>query len=311
MIPVFDQLDLRSADAVIGILDQGAEATLGARCRRGSQEVVKLSGQECAAGARLVLSGDLHDNPLHLVRLLHAAGMDAEPRKGAAVRSHITLHELIHGDKLLNGMDFSYRVLCRVAALKTAWPEHVHILLANHELSQVVGAGIVKDGVRVVEAFNAAVEYTFEADAERVSAAINRFIRSLPLAVRFGVEGSGRGDIFCSHSLPGPEMMERFDAGVLERMLTDEDLTPRKGAAQMMVWGRGHRAEQLAAMAGAWGVELFVLGHEKAEQGYMVVPPNAVVLNSDHERGMYLKLDPRETTTLEDVMCGLRPLGVE
>ena len=79
MIPVFDQLDLRSADAVIGILEEGAAATLCARCRRGSEEVVRLSQQECAAGARLVLSGDLHDNPLHLARLLRAAGMDSEP----------------------------------------------------------------------------------------------------------------------------------------------------------------------------------------------------------------------------------------
>jgi hypothetical protein len=36
---------------------------------------------------------------------------------------------------------------------------------------------------------------------------------------------------------------------------------------------------------------MFVLGHEHCPDGVMLVPPAAVVLNSDHERGVYLPID--------------------
>jgi hypothetical protein len=293
---VFDGLDLRDPAAVADILHRGAAANLTSPVRRGCIELVTLAPTD-----RLILTGDLHDNPLHLARLIRAAGMDGHPSGSvhppSEIRhpiSHLTLHELIHGDRLTNGMDFSFRVLARAAALKAAFPLHVHTLLANHELSQIVGAGIVKDGVRVVEAFNDAVDYTF-ADggaAPSVHAAIAAFIRSMPLAVRFTMPTApALGDVLCAHSLPPPELMDRFDPAILEREqieLTDDDLIPRRGSAHLMVWGRGHTPEQLTSLAQRWNVALFVLGHEKAESGLFTLDPNTLILNSDHDRGVYL-----------------------
>lgn len=182
----------------------------------------------------------------------------------------------------------SYRALARAAEFKTMAPERVHILLANHELAQIVGAGVVKNGVRCVDAFNDGLEYVFADDAVRVNEAINAFIRSLPLALRCHAP---RGDTLCSHSLPSPAHMGRFDMSILERDLIDEDFQPRTGSAHMMVWGRGYDADQLEDLVERWGISLFLLGHEHAENGVLVVPPCAVVLNSDHERGVYLPLD--------------------
>lgn len=282
---MFEGLDLRDAGVVVDLLHRGAAANRTNRWRHGVVELVGLD-----PGSRLVLTGDLHDNPLYLARLVRAAGMDATPGL-ESLPAHLTLHELIHGDRLTNGMDFSYRVLARAAALKAAFPEHVHTLLANHELSQIVGSGIVKDGVRVVDAFNDAVEHTFGDRAPTVQAALSRFIRSMPLAVRFSMPGLA--DVLCAHSLPSPELMDRFDPAILERTepdFTDDDLAPRRGSAHLMVWGRRHTPDQLAALATRWGVGLFVLGHEKADSGLMVLEPNALVLNSDHERGVFLNL---------------------
>jgi hypothetical protein len=326
VIPVFAQLDLTDAAGVVETLRSAAAANRSAACRRGSVDVIgpgvdrEPRGER---GERLIATGDLHDNPLHLARLVEAAGLGDPARPAAA---HLTLHEIIHPDRLVNGMDFSYRALTRVAALKVAFPEHVHTLLANHELAQVLGAGIVKDGVKVVEAFNEGVAYAFGDRAGDVLAAVAEFIRSMPLALvasgarpdtppsaRRGAAGPddrmedgpgrdtdpeiggaaacGAGTVLCAHSLPAPELMDRFDPGVLERDLAEDDYTPRRGSAHLMVWGRGHTPEQLRTLAERWGVGLFVLGHEKAEDGAMTVPPNAVVLNSDHERGVYLPID--------------------
>ncbi|GJM18422.1 MAG: hypothetical protein DHS20C14_06350 [Phycisphaeraceae bacterium] len=298
-------LDLRDPDAVCDALRAGAQANRDAACRSGSIDRIEAPG-------KLIATGDLHDNPVHFARLVHAAGLGAAPgvegddEAESPEPAHLTLHEIIHSDRFMNGMDFSYRALARVAALKAEHPELVHTLLANHELAQVVGAGIVKHGVRVVEAFNDAVEYSFGEDAPRVTDAINTFVRSMPLALRCVCPA---GDILCAHSVPGPAMMGRFDASILSRELTDDDYAPRVGSAHFMVWGRGYDAELLEDLTERWGVNLFILGHEHAEHGFALVEPNALVLNSDHERGVYLPIDLEHKPRLGECAGLVKRLG--
>ncbi len=301
-----EQLDLSNAQSVRDLFLAGASANRSAKCRVGSIDRIEPPGS-------LIATGDLHDNPLHFMRLVSVAGMGVESSATAGSPPlpkpvHLVLHEIIHSDRLLNGMDFSYRALARVAALKAMEPELVHTLLANHELSQVVGAGIVKDGVRVVEAFNEALAYTFGDDASLVADAINVFVRSMPLALRCV---GARRDILVAHSLPSTAMMARFDPGVLNRELTDEDYEPRRGAAHIMVWGRGYDAEQIEDLVERWGVSLILVGHEHAENGAKFVPPSVVILNSDHERGVYLPIDLAHPPTAEQAMEMVRSLGVE
>ncbi len=283
------QIDLQDAETVVGVFREGARANREASCRRGSIDWIEPPGT-------LIATGDLHDNPMHLQRLVNIAGfeghaeddyeaieLDAYPQP-----HHLLLHEVIHSDRLMNGMDFSYRALARVAALKADHPELVHTLLANHELSQIIGAGIIKDGIKVVEAFNQGVEYVFGADADAVNEAIEEFVRSMPIALRCV---SKAGDILCAHSLPGIGMMARFDPTVIERDLTDEDYVPRQGSAHLMVWGRGYDGDQLEDLVERWGINMFILGHEHVTGGVQLVEPNAIVLNSDHHEGVYLPID--------------------
>ena len=84
-------------------------------------------------------------------------------------------HEVIHPDRLIGGVDTSWRSLLRIASLKIAHTESVHTLLANHELSQIVGSGIVKDGVRVVDAFNEGIALSFHDDAGQVQDSLESF----------------------------------------------------------------------------------------------------------------------------------------
>ena len=274
---------------------RGAEANRDAACRDGSIDRISPPGT-------LIATGDLHDNPLHFRRLLAAAGLDG----GDGERAHLTLHEIIHPEVLIAGKDFSYRALTRVASVKSAYPELVHTLLANHELAQIVGAGIVKRGVRVVEAFNDGLDHAFGAEADRVALALGDFVRSMPIALR---AQTPTGDILCAHSLPGPAAMGRFDPTILERDLTDDDYEPRRGSAHLMVWGRGYDAEQLEDLVERWGVNLFILGHEHAPHGAVLVPPNVVVLNSDHERGVYLPIDLEAKPLPTEAMAQVVPLS--
>jgi hypothetical protein len=294
-------LDLQSAESVRAAFAAGAEANRAASCRVASIDRITPPGS-------LIATGDLHDNPLHFARLMAAAGMsDGDGADPALPRPvHLVLHEIIHSDRLLNGMDFSYRALARVAALKAQFPERCHTLLANHELAQVFGAGIVKDGIKVVEAFNEGVEYAFGEEAAGVQGAIKDFILSMPLALRCVCPG---GDILVCHSLPTPALMERFDPTVLTRDLTEADYEPRRGAAHLLVWGRGYDAEQIEDLVERWGINLFILGHEKAENGVQLIPPCAVVLNSDHEKGVYLPIDLSAPPRAEEAVGMVRSLS--
>ncbi|MFG0259928.1 MAG: hypothetical protein ACF8LK_06195, partial [Phycisphaerales bacterium JB041] len=264
-------VNVQNAEEVVDLFHAAASASRDAACREGSSDVIRGPGT-------LLATGDLHDNPFHLRRLLelsHLAGdpgADPSNADGSAAGDdapvHVTFHEVIHSDKLLNGLDLSYRALARIAEAKVEAPERVHALLANHELAQIVGAGIVKDGVRCVEAFNDGLGYVFGDDWERVAEALGAFIRAMPLALRCVTP---RGDVLCAHSLPAPGQMGRFDTTILKRDLTEDDYAPRIGSAHLMVWGRGYDAEQLEDLVERWGVNTFILGHEKAENGCLMV----------------------------------------
>lgn len=307
-------MDMASPDAVIRALRAGAEANLGARCRRGSIDVVLVTpGTPAANAPELVATGDLHDNPMHFRRVCELAGLVASgsddkngyaeaggPQHARAVKAssptsprpaHLTLHELIHGERLTAGMDMSYRVLARAAALKARFPEFVHTLLANHELAQIVGAGVMKNGVHCVLAFNQGVDYIFGEVAPDVTDAINRFIESMPLALRIRT-GDGRS-LLCAHSIPSPAaVLDGFDFTLLDRALRPDDLTPRTGSAHMLVWGRDYEdPTHLATVAKGLGANVLILGHELAEAGVRIVKPCAVVLNSDHDRGRAVRVN--------------------
>jgi len=274
-------LGLQDSSQVCELFRAGAKACREAACRRGSIDVIRAPG-------RLIATGDLHDHPINFKKLVEIAGLGRENP------AHLTLHEIIHPPNLLNGVDYSYRALARVASLKAEFPEFVHVLLGNHELSQIMGAGIVKDGVKVVDAFNAGLENVFGDDSLAVHEAIKEFVLAMPLAMRCECnkpDGTRGVDILCAHSLPGLAMMQRFDPSVIARELTKEDYEPRTGAAHIMIWGRGYDSEQLEDLVERWGINLFILGHEKAPDGAALVAPNAVVLNTDHERGVYLPID--------------------
>jgi hypothetical protein len=274
-------LDLTDIDEVVDALRAGAAACRSASCRQGSIEVIEAPGQ-------LIATGDTHDNPVNFKAVLNAAGLDGE---FGAQEKHLTLHEIIHPDLPESRelpLDTSFRGLTRIAYLKSQYPELVHVLLANHELAQAIGSGIMKNGIRCVDAFNAGIESVFGDESHRVHEAIVDLVMSLPIALRCKCP---QGDILCSHSLPGPATMGRFDPSILDRDLTPDDYQPRVGSAHLMVWGRGYDADQLEDLTERWGVNLFILGHEHAPNGFAVVDPNAIVLNTDHERGVYLPID--------------------
>ena len=282
-------IDLNDAEATADLFRTAAASLRTAVGRRGAS--MHIAGE-----GHLLATGDLHDNPMHFQAVVRMARLDAHRSR------HLTLHELIHGEQLVNGMDFSYRILARVAHLVLAYPGQVHPLLANHELAQLTGRGVSKGAGNSVVLFQQALDYVYGDDAITIEEAIHDFIRAMPLALR------SESGVLCAHSLPAIHVMSVFDPDVLNRDLTDDDYAHPDGSAYLMTWGRDHSDEQIRALADTWGANLFILGHRHVEAGIECTHPLVVVLNSDHEQGRCLPIDLAQPMPAEEAPMYAVPL---
>ena len=242
------------------------------------------------------MSGDLHDHELNFLRLVKLAEL-ADSRY-----HHLILHEVIHGDELVDGKDYSVKLLARTAALKLRYPGQVHVMLGNHELAQLAREDIYKGGVALVDAFSQGLEELYGTLAENVRGAMHAFIRSLLLAVRCP------NGIFCSHSLPGSEVLEEFDPEVLERFPTDDDLSV-DGDAYHLVWGRDHDEALVQRLAAEWDARIFVIGHEPAHEGFRIENEQLLILASDHDQGAALPIRLSRRYGMRELVERILPLA--
>ncbi|MCH8822146.1 MAG: metallophosphoesterase [Planctomycetes bacterium] len=266
------QTDLTKSEQVTALFESAARV-MRSSCQR-SGSIIKLP-----AHGRLLVTGDLHDNPIHLKKIVHLAKLDASKD------NHVVLHEIIHSERLVNKVDLSHRMLARSAELIIMYPKQVHVVLANHELSQMMGKGVSKGAGNSVELFDDGLAFVFGDDWKCVADSINNFIAAMPLAIK------SESGLLCAHSLPAARTYKQFDPGILDRELTEDDYQSRTGSAYLMVWGRGHEQDQLDDLAKRWGVKLFCLGHEFVETGILLKDDHMFILNSDHEGAAVLPVD--------------------
>lgn len=259
-------------------------------CSLREQQVIRLPDE-----GEVWMTGDLHDHRRNFDKLIAAADLGNNPQR------HLILHELIHGDRFdANGADGSWRMLFQAAELKCDFPNQVHFLLANHDLAQVHGEGIMKAGLSVCEAFNAGVKRDFGLDATGVMLAITEFFLSLPLAIR-----APNGLFFC-HTLPADNEIEEFDYTIFDRPLTGADYRRRTGPVYQLIWGRNITPAGAAAFATHVGANLIITGHQPQDSGYAVNGDRHLILASDHNQGVFLPLKLHKTYEMPDVVQRIR-----
>ena len=232
------------------------------------------------ADGELWIAGDIHDHTRNFDKFIRAADLANNPRR------HIVLQELIHGDKIdAAGAEGSWEILYRAAELKCDFSKQVHFLLANHDLAQIHGEGIMKAGIGVCEAFNAGVKRDFGDRGTLVNVALSEFLLSLPLAVR------APNGLFMCHSLPGDEQLKTFDFSIFDRPLSGPDYKRRTGPVYQLVWGRKTSPAGIAEFAEKVGAKLLICGHQPQESGYAVVGDRMLIIASDHNQGVFVTVD--------------------
>lgn len=277
-----------SADHVIEVFQIATEENQ--LCATRQNQVVYLPGE-----GEVFMTGDLHDHRRNLDKLIKAADLGNNPNR------HIVLHELIHGDRFdENGADGSWQTLYRAAELKCDHPSQVHFLLANHDLAQIHGEGIMKAGTSVCEAFSAGLKRDFGQRTTSVSVAISEFLLSLPLAIRTG------NNLFFCHSIPGDVDIPNFDYTVFDRQLTGADYRRRTGPVYQLIWGRQQTPAAVEQFADSLGVSVIVTGHQPQDMGYAVNGNRHLILASDHNQGVFLPIDLSQSYTMPDLVRRIR-----
>jgi len=278
-----------NADAVIEALNTATEETQISPMRGGQVVTLPDVGE-------VWMTGDLHDHRRNFDKLIRAADLGHHPQR------HLVLHELLHGDHYdASGAEDSYISLVRAAELKCDFPNQVHFLLANHDLSQIHGEGISKSGVNVCEAFNKAVKRDFPDHRGMVQAAITEFLLSFPLAVRCPAAG-----LFFCHSLPADDLVDAFDFTVFDRALTSPDYAKRKGPVYQLIWGRNFSPTTVATFADKVGARILVTGHQPQDTGYAANGDRHLILASDHNQGVFLPIHLETTQTMSHLCSRIK-----
>ncbi|QOV88274.1 metallophosphoesterase [Humisphaera borealis] len=228
----------------------------------------------------LWIVGDVHDHRRNFAKFLAYADLANNPTR------HIILHEIIHGDHWdAEGAEDSWHMLVRAAELKCEFPEQVHFLLANHDLAQIHGEGIMKAGVSVCEGFNKGIKRDFGDARYKVQVAITEFLLSQPLAIKTG------NGIFVSHSLPPDDLIPTFDYTALDRELVANDYTRKVGPVYQLIWGRRATPAGVDAFLERVGAKLLITGHQPQDEGYALNGDRHVIIASDHNKGVFVTVE--------------------
>jgi hypothetical protein len=277
-----------SADEMIEVLDTAAEENRLSPLRR--EQIVQLPDQ-----GEVWMTGDLHDHRNNFKKLVKSSDLRNHPNR------HLVLHELIHGDHYDgDGAEDSWHMLYQAALLKCDYSRQVHFLLANHDLAQVQGEGIMKAGLSVCEAFTAGVRRDFKDRGDAISIAISEFFLSLPLAVR-----CPNGLFFC-HSLPTDSQIDTFDFTVFDRPLSGQDYMRRTGPVYQLIWGRNMTPATAEKFGDGVGASILVTGHQPQDTGYGVNGDRHLILASDHNQGVFLPLKLNEKYDMDALVHSLK-----
>lgn len=275
------------ANQAVSAFRKAASLNLSDSTRQGS--ITRLPGY-----GQVVMTGDMHGNKKNFEKLRKYAMLERTPAR------HVILHEMVHAERQGDSLDPSHELIYLAAQYKCEFPEQVHFLQSNHELAQLTGYPIAKNGRLVINDFNDSVAMAYGGDrAAEVLDAMNEFIASFSLAA---VTDNG---VWMSHSLPSIHDMPTFDPEVFKRSLSMDDLRDNKSIFNL-VWGRKHTAEQLEKLGEMLGAKIFITGHQPQEMGYAVEFDRLIILASDHNHGVFLPFDLSKPLTTEDLVRNLR-----
>lgn len=278
------------SETIIDLLNRGQSSCETDRYRKGN--IISLPG-DCT----LIATGDIHGHRRNFERVVTYADLVRNPR------THVLLHELIHGGTEDDcGGCLSYQLLFDAVEYKLRFPDRVHFIMGNHDTAFINNTRVMKGGREMNQALRAAMDRQFGTDSERVKLAMRRFLFSQPLAIRCP------NRIWLSHSLPSDRHAADFDYTLFRRKLKINDVV-KPGAAYLLTWGRRISQENLDRFGRALDVDIFIIGHQPQSEGYRRAGHNLIILATDHDHGCLLPIDLARFYTVEKLIQSVIPIA--
>ena len=253
--------------------------------------------------ADVLVVGDLHGNVPALRQILQIADLAKNPHR------HLILQELIHGPRhyLEEGGDKSHQLLDVVCALKCQFPDRLHLILGNHELSELTHRPISKGGVPLNALFRRGVLTAYGAQADEVYQTYRELFGTLPLAVRTP------NRVFVCHTLPDPMDLDDFDAGIFALDTWPAEAMARHGAVYAITWGRNIEPENADKFAALVDAALFVNGHQPCDDGFRQPNHRQLIIDGTDPYPAYCLFPAQGSLTIDQlVACAkLVPMTVD
>jgi hypothetical protein len=173
--------------------------------------------------------------------------------------------------------------------------------MGNHEMAELSGRIILKDGKVLNELFSRSLEARYDGRGEEAFAYFRGLWRSMPLAIRTA------NRLFISHSTPGLPRLDDFDAAALEADDVTHDLS-REGPVYGLLWGRDFSHAAAERLHRVLDADFFIVGHTPCAEGFGIPNERHVMLDSQGPAGCCALLPLDQPLTLAEIAGRIRPL---
>ena len=248
----------------------------------------------------VMVVGDLHGHIPAFRKVLEIAALAQNPGR------HLVLQELIHGKRLYpnDGGDKSHQLVDLVAALKCQYKDRVHVILGNHELSEITGRAIGKDGYALNAFFRQGITTAYGTHADEVYAVYQRLFAALPLAVRTP------NRVFLCHTIPDASQLDHLDPEVFNLDDWPPAAMKRGGSVYALTWGRDTAQETIDRFAKIVDADLFITGHQPCEHGFRQANLRQIIIDGTDPCPTYLLFPARVPVTVESLLAGARVISL-
>lgn len=248
----------------------------------------------------VLVVGDLHGNVPFFRHVLAQADLANNPGR------HLVLQELVHGKYFYpdDGGEKSHQLVDIVSALKCQCPDRVHLILGNHELSELTGRPIGKDGVMLNTHFRRGIETAYGQSASAILEAYYQLFRSLPLAVRTP------NRVLLCHTIPDGQQLDRLDAEILRTGVWTPESMKRNGTVYALTWGRDTNPETLDRFAAWIDADLFVTGHHPCDEGSARPNHRQIIIDGTDPYPTYCLFPAQGEITIDRLAKGIQTRSI-
>lgn len=212
----------------------------------------------------VVILGDLHGNVTNFKKVFNAVDLENHPHR------HLVVQEPTHTYEVTE--DKSFLLHEEIVAVKSKFPDQFHIILGNHELSELTGKEILKGGICYNILFREGMKQEYGEYFSAIEDLLHNFIKTMPLAC------ISPNQIFISHSTPAAKYIPHYSLKFFRQGA--KDAKKDKLLMEQLVWGRDLSQEAADAFASRVKSEILVVGHTACKRGYQVPNNRHIVLDS-------------------------------